>query len=116
MNIENAKALINKACLRVSKNFNLSASLLNIEFYGVHKYSRLDVYKLTIDSNKAAVVFYAEEDAFESWADVPWSGNRRFRPDDFDNWPADKKLELAWCWALYNYCTHGSYSCPPEIE
>ena len=106
---------IEDICELVNKNKRLGVFLKNISFYGVHKYSEENVYQVTLADDKKEIVIYVEEDAFKYWGEVPWSGQSKFRPTDFDDWPNERKLILAWCWAIYKYCKHGTLTSPPEI-
>ena len=99
------KAYLTMICSMVNRNYNFSISVKNIELYGLHKYSEEKVYKVTMTYGKHSLIFYVEADAFERWSEVPWSGQRSFRPDDWDKWEANKKLITAWCWCIYKYYT-----------
>ena len=113
------KNYLSMICSIVNRNYNFSVAINSIEFYGIRKYSEENVYKITMTCGKKSLIFYIEEPAFEHWDEVPWSGQRSFRPADWDNWPEDKKLIVAWCWCIYKYCTvysHQNYEeDPPEI-
>ena len=111
--------LINTACERVKRIKGINVSLSSIEFYGVHKYSHDNVYKINLMTDHGLLTIYQEEENFKCWADVPWSGLEEFRPADFDSWPEYKKLMLAWCWAIYKYCKDWEdyqNTTPPPIE
>ena len=111
--------LLKEACEKVKKTKGINVSLFNIEFYGLHKYSEENVYKVSLLTDSGIFTFYPEEDGFKYWGEVPWSGQRRFRPANFEDWPADKQLMLAWCWAIYSYCKNSrDYRnvTPPPIE
>lgn len=56
-----------------------------MEFYGVHEYSHENVYKIDLIVNNEPLAIYVEEEAFKSWADVPWSGISAFKPVNFDD-------------------------------
>ena len=101
------KPYLSMICSLVNKNHNFSVSVNNIEFSGFHRYSGEKIYKITLNHGiaKYFLVFYVEEDAFERWGEVPWSGRTTFRPDDWNKWEADKKLMTAWCWCIYCYCS-----------
>ncbi len=113
------KNYLSMICSIVNRNYNFSVAINSIEFYGLRKYSEDKTYKITILCERYFLTFYAEEEAFETWGNVPWSGQTKFRPDNWKEWPEDKKLIVAWCWCLYKYCTvysHQNYEeDPPEI-
>ena len=113
--------LIKEACERIRRTKGIDVSLSDIEFYGVHKYSHDNVYKINLMTDHGLLTIYQEEKSFKSWADVPWSGLREFRPADFDSWPTSEQLFLAWRWAIYNYCKrweihHEGPTPPPPLE
>lgn len=111
--------LIKEACERVRRTKGINVSLFNIEFYGIHKYSQENIYKVDLITDNGLFTIYQDERSFKSWANVPWSGLNAFKPADFEDWPEDKKLILAWCWAIYNYCKNLSdyqNTTPPPIE
>ena len=111
--------LINTACENVKRFKRINVALSSIEFCGIHKYSHENVYKINLMIDNGFLTIYQEEESFKYWADVPWSGLEEFKPVDFDSWPEDRKLMLAWCWAIYRYCKNPG-SCqnmtPPAIE
>lgn len=86
MKIDNKySTLIIAACERVKRNKGIDVSFSSIEFYGVHKYSQENVYKINLIVNNEPLTIYGEEEAFKYWADVPWSGLSKFKPADFDS-------------------------------
>lgn len=107
--------LLRAVCEKVKKIKNLDVSFYSMEFYGIHKYSEERVYKVNIIYKGEPLTIYPEEGALNHWGEVPCSGQTRFRPADFDNWSNEKKLFLAWCWAIYYYCKHMRHPAPPEI-
>ena len=113
------KSYLTRICFMVNRTYNFSVSVSNIEYIGIHKYSDEKVYKVELETPKTIIEFYVEEDAFERWGEVPWSGLHAFRPADWNDWPEDKKLMTAWCWAVYKYCSnygiHGYTEHSPEI-
>ena len=120
MGIGNYNALIIKACNAVRRNKGINVSFNSNSFYGVHKYSQENVYKLDLNIDNEIFTLYIEEYAFESWTYVPWSGREEFRPTNFESWPTSEQLFLAWCWAIYNYCKrweiHHEGPTPPPLE
>ncbi len=118
MQLDKYSTLINKACEKLKRIKNLNIYFFSKEFYGIHKYSHEYVYKLNIIINDEPFTIYAEENSLNHWGAVPWSGNIDFRPANFQDWPEDKKLMLAWCWAIYRY--YKSYNerrpSPPPLE
>jgi len=112
-------ALIKDACERVRRNKGINVSFSSIEFYGIQKYSGDNVYKVKLMTDMGLFTLYQDDLSLTYWANVPWSGLTDFRPRDFEDWPENKKLILAWCWAVYNYCKNlRQYwnQVPPEIE
>lgn len=112
-------ALIKEACERVRRTKGIDVRLFSMEFYGVHRYSHEKTYKAILMTGNGPLAIYLEEGNFESWTTVPWSGLSEFMPKDFNDWPKDKKLTLAWCWAIYKYCKEWSgrrNGTPPPIE
>lgn len=109
---------IKTICVIVNKNKHFGVSFKNLEYYGIDKYDDMKWYKVTIEHNRGTITFYVEEIAFTDWNDVPCSGTESFRPDDFEEWPEDKQLVLAWCWCFYSFCTrYKSWEDqPPAIE
>ena len=106
---------LNDIYSRVKKNNNINVNLIDISFYGIHKWSNENVYKITFADDRKEMVIYVEEDAFNYWGDVPWSGQTTFRPDNWSDWAEDQKLILAWCWCIYKYCLHWHEDNPPPI-
>lgn len=111
--------LINTACERVKKVKGIDVSLSGMEFYGVGKYSHENIYKISLMTDKGPITIYQEEESLRHWGLVPWSGLSAFRPANFHDWPEGKRLTLAWCWAIYKYCTNWwvrPNAKPPAIE
>ena len=53
MDIKTCKDFLQSICNLVKKNNHINVNLIDITFYGVHKYSDENIYKVTfIDDNK----------------------------------------------------------------
>lgn len=57
---------INTACERVKRVKGINVSLSSIEFYGVHKYSHDNVYKINLMTDYGLLTIYQEEENFKS--------------------------------------------------
>ena len=66
MEIGNYNALIIKACNAVRRNKGINVSFNNNSFYGVHKYSQENVYKLDLNIDNEILTLYIEEYAFKN--------------------------------------------------
>jgi hypothetical protein len=66
MEIGNYNALIIKACNAVRRNKGINVSFNSNNFYGVHKYSQENVYKLDLNIDNEILTLYIEEYAFKN--------------------------------------------------
>ena len=65
MDIKTCKDFLQSICNLVKKNNHINVNLIDITFYGVHKYSDENIYKVTFRDDNKEMTIYVEESAFK---------------------------------------------------